>query len=308
MNKNSYIADYLKAGLALVPIPLGSKGPRQQGWNNRANVITTAEAAVQITGNVGLAHAYCTPCPTAALDIDNHQLAFDWFAEHSINLDTLINASNAVLIQSGRPNRAKIIFTLPNGIGPIPTVQVLDPHSKAVIFELRCTSQNGKTVQDVLPPSIHPDTGNPYTWAGNGHFSKPPTLPDDVLAMWQNIIEQRNSKPKTVCRTANNGKSGDSRTAHPQTELETPRRVATVREQLSYISADCDYPLYRDIVWAVTDTGWSCTWDLLKEWSEDAPHRFNGETLEALIDGFDKDGGIHLGTLIHHARKGGWHG
>jgi len=308
MNKSSHITDYLKAGLALVPIPFASKGPRQQGWNERTNVITTPEAAAQITGNVGLAHAYCTPRPTAALDIDNYQLACDWFAERDIKLDELINASDAVLIDSRRENRAKLVFVLPNGISAIPTVQVLDPQSKAVVFELRCASQNGKTVQDVLPPSIHPDTGNPYRWAGKGHFSKIPILPEPVLTIWQDLLLSRSGDGENAARNIGKARLLDPVSAALLSEPETPRRIANVREQLSYIDADCSYFLYRDVVWAVTDTGWSCTWALLQEWSENAPHRFNGETLEKLINSFAHDGGIHLGTLIHHARLGGWRG
>ena len=42
-------------------------------------------------------------------------------------------------------------------------------------------------VQDVLPPSIHPDTGNPYTWepAVPERREDIPVLPGGLLALWQ---------------------------------------------------------------------------------------------------------------------------
>ena len=34
------------------------------------------------------------------------------------------------------------------------------------VLEFRCGTADGLTVQDVLPPSMHPDTGMPYRWGG----------------------------------------------------------------------------------------------------------------------------------------------
>jgi len=49
-----------------------------------------------------------------------------------------------------------------------------------VVFELRAGS-----VQDVLPPSIHPDTGRPYQWAGRSIFDELPELPPQLLTLWR---------------------------------------------------------------------------------------------------------------------------
>lgn len=55
------------------------------------------------------------------------------------------------------------------------------------VFELRASQIGGKARQDILPPSIHPDTGEPYQW-----ISKPPntldewpTPPDWLLTIWR---------------------------------------------------------------------------------------------------------------------------
>ncbi len=45
------VVEYVQNGLALVPIPLGSKGPDKPGWNLPENAITTINGAESITGN-----------------------------------------------------------------------------------------------------------------------------------------------------------------------------------------------------------------------------------------------------------------
>jgi putative DNA primase/helicase len=60
-----------------------------------------------------------------------------------------------------------------------------DTSKSYTVFELRAAC-DGKQRQDVLPPSIHPDTGKPYKWIVQP--PKPdepwPTPPDWLLAMW----------------------------------------------------------------------------------------------------------------------------
>jgi putative DNA primase/helicase len=145
----SEVADYARHGLALVPVSHGSKGPRQEGWNRRDRAITDPEQAGRLTGNVGLAHAYCSPTPTMALDVDDIDSARAWLGGRGVELDQLLAAGDAVQIVSGKPGRAKLIYRLPQGPLPSVTMKGGDGH---VLFELRCASRGGLTVQDVLPP------------------------------------------------------------------------------------------------------------------------------------------------------------
>src|SRR5512132_2020106 len=97
---------YVRAGLALVPIPTGLKGPKGSAaldWNVRENCVTTKEQAARLNGcNFGLAHLYCSPTPTAAIDIDDLSLATPWLAERGIDLRGLLNANDSVQVSSGR--------------------------------------------------------------------------------------------------------------------------------------------------------------------------------------------------------------
>jgi putative DNA primase/helicase len=184
----SILASYVEHGMALVSIPPNSKGPISTGWNDRSNAITNVDKASTITCNVGVLHAYSTPL-TGAIDIDDLERAISWFTERGINLEKYLNADDAVGISSGRDNRRKLLYTLPKGIDILYTHQVIDPVTKDMILEFRCASTNGKSVQDVLPPSIHPN-GNQYSWAGKGSWTAIPTLPNELLTLWKTLSEK----------------------------------------------------------------------------------------------------------------------
>ena len=82
----------------------------------------------------------------------------------------------------GRPDRSKLIFRAPSHLNcrsvAWPTMD--NPRKKEIVFELRAGP-----VQDVLPPSIHPDTGRPYRWEGLSIWDGIPELPPQLLALWE---------------------------------------------------------------------------------------------------------------------------
>lgn len=178
-------AEYVGAGLALCPIVPGSKGPRLPGWQTRERAITSTKDAARLKG-AGLLHAWSRTC---AIDVDDLHGASEWLSAHGVELAELLAAGDAVQIKSGRPNRAKLVYRLPKGLEPLPSKKI--GGASGVLFELRCAAENGLSVQDVLPPSVHPDTGKPYTWAGAGDWRHLPELPREVLALWQSAGEGR---------------------------------------------------------------------------------------------------------------------
>ena len=181
-------SEYVTHGLALVPIPIRQKKPVTPGWNRPENAIVDAELASQIEGNIGLAHAYCSP-PTMALDIDDLPKARAWLGERGVDLDALLEADDGVQILSGRKGRAKLLYRLPPEAAPIRIKQITDPKTGDMVLEFRCASGNGLTIQDVLPPSIHPETGKPYEWAGKGNWRSIPEIPDQLLQVWQSQLK-----------------------------------------------------------------------------------------------------------------------
>lgn len=178
--------EYKAHGWRLCDIHPGTKGPRTTNWSE-----LDAPAPHGLSG-LGLCHAYSGTC---SIDIDDYIVAMDWLATKGIDLDGLMADVQAVMIVSGKVNRAKLLYRLET---PLPSLQ-LAPYEKVSErtgktqtfhgLEFRCATKDGKTVQDVLPPTIHPETGKPYTWGYGdetfGHWSNLPPLPSAVLALWR---------------------------------------------------------------------------------------------------------------------------
>ena len=188
MNSIPTPIDYVRRGFALIPIPRGTKGPRERGWQTEAKAIRSeSDAAKLVSPNIGLAHRWSNTC---AIDVDNYLDALEWFDSTGISLRDLFHASDAVEIKSGRPNRGKLIYRLPSEIEWLPTIQ---PAGSGV--EFRCSNRDGTaTLQDVLPPSIHPETKVPYKWAGSGNWRNLPVLPGSILNLWKDLTKQPASR------------------------------------------------------------------------------------------------------------------
>lgn len=164
------------------------------------------------------------------------------------------------------------------------------------VLEFRCGTRDGLTVQDVLPPSIHPDTGLPYRWGGKGHWRAIPEIPPALLEVWLQELAVRAAKR-----------------ARPKERLfagvdDTPRQRARLAEMLHHVSADCAYELYRDIVWAILSLGWQDGEELAEAWCRTAPHRFEDDDFWNVVNSHDPSRSPTLGTIIHFAREGGWNG
>lgn len=181
-------AEYVAHGWALVPFARGLKGPEgpgYTGWNTRTRCVTDVARAAALTEQVGLAHAYSGTC---ALDVDDLNGATAWLAAQGIVLQKLLAADDAVMISSGRPNRAKLLYKLST---PLPSKKITAPSDHThTLLEFRCGTHKGTTVQDVLPPSIHPDTERPYEWVTGmaGDWRDLPELPSSVRAVWEKLV------------------------------------------------------------------------------------------------------------------------
>lgn len=210
----SMLREYVEAGFCLVPIARGEKSPTTKGWQRREAAVTDPEVAELLDDNIGLCHAYSGTC---ALDLDDLTQGAAYLAERGIDAHALIAAADAVMVSSGRPNRAKLLYRLPKPLRSF----------KLPGFELRCAASNGNTVQDVLPPSVHPDTGKPYEWRYGceltGHWSQIPDIPEPLHAFWLSLIT-----PETKVRPE-------------RTESAEPPSIAKMRKQLERWDPSCGY-------------------------------------------------------------------
>jgi len=172
-------AEYAAHGWRLCSIERGHKSPLYAKWQTPRKADEVSAAAAGLDG-AGLLHALSGTC---ALDIDSLTSARPWLAARGIDVQALLDAPEAVKIVSGRPDRAKLLYRLRK---PLRTIK--PPGSG---LELRCATADGASVQDVLPPTVHPDTGKPYEWAYGepllGHWSELPPLPAALLTLWREL-------------------------------------------------------------------------------------------------------------------------
>jgi len=170
-----------KMGFFLVTIPAGTKGPTRFGWQKPEQALSDPEKArlyyeQNPTHNVGLLHGASGTC---AVDIDHVEHTKMIFEELGIDFSELMQSAPQII---GRENRGKLIFKAPPDLitHKISWPVEGDPRKTEVVFELRAGA-----VQDVLPPSIHPDTNRPYEWAGRSIWDGLPDLPPQLLTIWR---------------------------------------------------------------------------------------------------------------------------
>ena len=289
----------VEVGMSLVPIAFAEKEPFTENWNLHENCINDIENLPNLVGrNVGLAHAYCLPTPTCAIDIDQFMYAAEWLSTHGIDLKSLLFADDAVVIWSGKQGSLKMLYRLPVGTSPLETKKIVGLDGRSAI-EFRCATKNGKTVQDVLPPSIHPD-GYIYQWVGSGNPLHPPTVPPDLLSLWLLLIANGSRVAMRHRRPSR---------AHHQRQ-ESPREIANLLHLLTFISADCPYEIWRNVVWAILSTGWLCAEDIAQEWSKSSHHRYDDVSFWTVANSYlpDHPDPITMGTIYYYARMAGLNG
>lgn len=203
-------------GLALVKIEPCQKTPKGNGWNKPGGYFTDADKAEAFwtkhpTYNMGVVLG---PSRICSLDVDHVEYSRQVLRDVlDVDLDKLA-AENPTLV--GNPERFRIMFRLPEGLefhrhslswpnpldpdgskhklataglklaretGDKEQIEAMHARQKefapVTVFELRAGA-----VQDVLPPSIHPDTGQPYSWR-NPPTDGLPELPSDLVKTWR---------------------------------------------------------------------------------------------------------------------------
>ena len=177
------VHEFLAAGVAMIPIPLGEKGPRTKGWQLRERAVFGEENAHRFAGmNAGLAHEWSRTC---AIDIDAFDDADAWLTSWGVNLEQLFCVDDAVSVSSGLSNHGKLLFRLPEGASPPATFKVKadDGH---VVLEFRCARS-----QDIVAGK-HPQ-GTDYTVSGDP--ASMATLPNELWQIWQGLLHQPNKRP-----------------------------------------------------------------------------------------------------------------
>lgn len=286
----SIIQDYITHGWSIVAITPGTKGPNHPGWQHRGGALASVSALPPLYG-VGLCHAYSG---TMALDVDDWERTI----ARGIDVNMLASQPDSVMIISGKPGHGKLLYKMPFGMR-LPSKQIWDDtgrdaNNKIVrqaVVNFRCGTMDDLTVQDVLPPSIHPETLQPYQWGGNGTWANLPPLPMELLDFWMELL--KDERPVTV-----NGvdSSWDE-----------------IRSALAHISPDCSREEWVHAGMAVKWAGEQkfnpdqafAVWD---GWSAQGS-KYRGQretTVQWRSFRSEKNQIVTLGTLYHMATQNGW--
>ena len=286
----SFAEEYIRHGWSLTAIPPNTKGPQHEGWNTPEGRLQTGQ--LPQGWGVGLCHAYSG---TMALDIDEIERADAYLVAKGINLAELLFAHDAVQVSSGREGRAKLLYAMPFGM-VLPSKKLhyteADDQGKQkqlALLELRCGTREGKTVQDVLPPSIHPDTGKPYLWAGAGNWRNLPTIPIPLLDLWNSLIEKDNER---------------SIPTEPNViEAKWDEVVAATMS----LDPNCSREEWISIGMALHSTGHPDAFELWNNWSSGSKEKYKPVEMAGQWKSFKgRADGITLNTLFSLAYKTGW--
>lgn len=167
------ISAYERLKLKLTHIPPKSKGPTHKDWNTTPTEYSYFENG-NAGCNVGLLHGLSRTC---CLDIDDLELALT-----VEGMQGLID--NGIRYESGNTNRIKVLYRIPKEYEiSLFTTNTLTIGGKK-FGEFRCVARNGDSMQDVLPPSVHPKNDDwVYTWLDPlpKKWKKIPPLPEMLL-------------------------------------------------------------------------------------------------------------------------------
>lgn len=168
---------YSALGYALAAWPArDGKAPRRDGWGRAA----ANPARVSPSDNIGVNHGLSG---TAALDLDHLDLSLRVLEALGLDLNELTGSTTA---WRGRPDRAKLLFRAPSPALGVRKLKVwTEPDAEPVtVLELR-GAEEGAQVQDVLPPSRHPDTGKPYELVTPLRaVAELPPMPAQLVDVW----------------------------------------------------------------------------------------------------------------------------
>lgn len=178
----AYVRRY---GMVIVPLPPGKKKPIKTAWGID-DCLTTPEAARDHftrhpNDNLGVALG---PSRLCSLDIDDMDAMRVICDEFGWSLDDVLAKHPTI---QGRAPGFRVMFRVPEGT-TLAYHSLTWPHRddakrRKTVFEIRAADTQQR--QDVLPPSIHPETDKPYVWLTkpNGAIPEPPAW---LISLWKN--------------------------------------------------------------------------------------------------------------------------
>lgn len=321
-------------GYSIIPIPLGTKGPKVPEWQS-LNIKTAEELAAFTEGTysverdgktvnlpnvrsgdgVGVLTKHNPAIDIDCYDADVVEAMVKWCYDNLGDAPVRVgNAPKTLLMYVA--DAAFVKHTSARYYDP--AHPELDPKRKGQRLEVL---GNG---QQFVAYHTHPETNKPYEWTQDWQ------TPVDVPAMDLTVITEAHAKAaclefERLCDEAGWERIGDgseSESANggqpfdPLAEIlppdETEDEVERVRDALNAISGDIastyDYDQWRNIMFALKWTRWDCAEALARTWSESSDKHVTKEFNTVWRGAQKRDRGreITLGSLFKLAKDHGW--
>jgi hypothetical protein len=160
---------------------LEGKAPKTPNWQH-----TPLQAHQITTKNVGLLLGEHSG-GVAAIDFDGY-FGIDYFTANVMNPDLL---PKTVIWSSQRPGRCQMAFNIPqhawHELKTFKTASGFDDIEQKTRKHLEFR-WNG--CQSVIPPSIHPDTNEPYVWLVSPLETEVAMMPDPLVDWWKRQVQR----------------------------------------------------------------------------------------------------------------------
>lgn len=309
-------------GYAVIPIPRGTKGPTEKGWERNYATTEAAWQKMVSEGNpsdgVGIITKF-----NPGVDIDCRD---EDVVEHMIEWchDNLGEAP----VRVGNAPKTLLLYVADKPFMRVASAAFIDPKSSETDRHGRPYRHRLEVLADgqqFVAYHTHPETGKPYVWTHAYDWEDPINIPSIDLAPiaekhavaackeferhckelgWREV--QAGSYPMDK-----SGWDDGDAMAEIDPPEETDAEVARVRSALEVIKtviSEYDYDQWRNVLFAIKWTRWDCAEALAREVSE-ASDLHHGKTFNTVWRGAQKrERGreVTLGSLFNMAKAAGW--
>lgn len=318
MNNITHISCwYSENNIPVHPLQRGKKAPLNRGWQN-APIPTIAEikkqAPIWDRNGYGLGMRTGYPLQDGSIllvvDVDIHAGALTTEARlelHQKLSDLGLNPKEPTVITGRCPDSCHYYVASPTILAEKfgASLTLCQSHyvnnSNNPYWKIELL---GKGKQVVCPPTRHPDTGNEYTLKNNNIMEIPFPLTQQI----ENSLTA-NVKPKSLMADIPSDIMNTlKRHFEPamQSFLNDDEKVIKrLKNALEYITPDCSYEIWRNIIWAIRSHNIKNGIDIARNWSMQSP-KYQSSHFDTVWNSFTLSGGIHEGTLYHIAKEYGW--
>ena len=321
-------------GYAIIPIPVGTKGPKVANWQD-IRIRNQAEFDAFVSGTHGVERDGKTvQVPnvregdglgiltqhTPAIDID----CLDEQIVEAMKLWCADNIGDAPL-RVGKAPKALLMYASDKPFRKVTSARYFDPEHPEL--DPKKKGQRLEVLgegQQFVAFHIHPETGKPYQWVNE--WEDPLEVPAlDLEVMTEEHARLACREFERLCEAAGwerlgGGSATEAANADQPVDAmaeilppeETEEEVQRVRSALKAIEGDVastyDYDQWRNILFALKWTRWDCAEALARAWSETSD-KHNTREFNVVWRGAQKrDRGreITLGSMFKIAKDAGW--